>query len=342
MAALTNDYARSVIRFLVLNFFVGRIAAQTILGRLVHGPKRPTWSLLYEFVVAIMAAGIPEDETTPVQKMRHDMEQLGNMPLPGDASITPVAAGGVDCEWVSVTGCRSDAVLLYLHGGGYVAGSPATHRSLVVELSRQTRLRALVPNYRLAPEHPFPAALVDAWSVYWWLLSSGFDPERIVVAGDSAGGGLSMALMLALRDAGLPLPAACVCLSPWTDLALTGRTLIPNSDADYLNMIGLRRVIPEILGDVDPHEPLVSPIYADLSRLPPLLIQAGTAEMLYDDAARLAKRASADGVDVEFEVWENMIHVWQFTYAFEPAAQQAVANVGRFARKHTDFMKQRE
>jgi monoterpene epsilon-lactone hydrolase len=342
MVVQSKRYTRQVISFLALNFFVGRIVARTILHRLVHGPKRPGWSLLYELMVAIMAAGIPEDETTPVHKMRHDMELLGNTPLPRDASITPVTAGGVDCEWVSVSGCRPEGALLYIHGGGYVAGSPATHRSLVVELSRQTRLRALVPDYRLAPEDPFPAALIDVWSVYWRLLASGFDPQQIVIAGDSAGGGLTMALLLALRDAGLPLPAAAVCLSPWTDLTLSGHTLLSNADADYLNMVGLRRVIPAILDGADPRTPMLSPIYADLHGLPPLMIQAGTAEMLYDDAARLAKRAVTDGVHVEFEAWENMVHVWHFMYAFEPAAQQAIANIGRFVRKYTDVVKQRE
>lgn len=336
MVVQPDNYAGQVRSFIALNFLLGRVAVSTLLHRLRYGPRRADWSLLYELVVAIMASSIPNDESTPVQQMRHEMAQLGNTPLPQDVSVTPAEVGGVACEWVSVPGCRSDGILLYLHGGAYVAGSPVTYRSLVAELSRQTRLPALVPDYRLAPEHPFPAALVDVWSVYWRLLASGFDPGRIVIAGDSAGGGLSLALMLALRDAGLPLPAAGVCLSPWTDLALTGRTLLPNSDADYLNMVGMRRVVPEIVGDVDPRNPRISPLYADLHGLPPLLIQAGTAEMLYDDAARLAKRASAAGVHIEFEAWENMVHVWQFMYAFEPDAQQAIARIGQFARRYVD------
>ena len=341
MAAQPENYAVQVRSFIALNFFVGRVAARALFHRLRYGPRRADWSLLYELVVAFMASAIPDDESTPVEQVRDDMAQLDKTPLPQDVSITPAEVGGVACEWVSVPGCRSGGLLLYLHGGGYVVGSPATYRSLVAELSRQTRLRALVPDYRLAPEHPFPAALVDAWSVYWRLLASGFDPARIVIAGDSAGGGLTLALMLALRDAGLPLPAAGICLSPWTDLALTGRTLLPNSDADYLNMVGMRRVVPAIIGDADPRNPHISPLYADLHGLPPLLIQAGTAEMLYDDAARLAKRAAAAGVQVEFEAWENMVHVWQFMYAFDPDAQQAIARIGRFARRYVGYVPER-
>ncbi len=170
---------------------------------------RPDWSLLYELVVAIMAAGIPEDETTPVEQMRHDMEQLGKAPLPLDTQRAATEVGGIDCEWVNVPECRADGVLLYLHGGGYVAGSPATHRALIAELAKQTRLRALVPDYSLAPENPFPAALIDVWSVYWRLLASGFDPKKIVLAGDSAGGGLSLALH---ADAAGRRPASACCL----------------------------------------------------------------------------------------------------------------------------------
>jgi acetyl esterase/lipase len=223
--------------------------------------------------------------------------------------------------------------VLYLHGGGYVSGSPRTHRPLAGEIAHAAGARLLLPAYRLAPEHPFPAALEDAWVAYWWLLKQGVQPGQIVVAGDSAGGGLALALLVALRDAGLPLPAGLVCISPWVDLTLRGASLRANEGRDYLNAAAIRAVAALYLNGRDAREPLASPLFADLRGLPPTLIQTGTAELLLDDSKRLARRAAAAGVPVELELWENMVHVWHFLYLFEAKARQAIRRVGCFVRE---------
>jgi acetyl esterase/lipase len=225
--------------------------------------------------------------------------------------------------------------VLYLHGGGYVSGSPRTHRALAGEISHAAATRLLLPAYRLAPEHPFPAALEDAWVAYWWLLNQGAQPGQMVVAGDSAGGGLALALLVALRDAGLPLPAGLVCISPWVDLTLHSASVHANDGRDYLNGAAIRAVAALYLNGRDPHEPLASPLFADLHGLPPLLIQAGTAELLLDDSKRLARRAAAAGVAVELELWENMVHVWHFLYPFEAKARHAIRRIGCFVRERT-------
>ncbi len=228
--------------------------------------------------------------------------------------------------------------MLYLHGGGYFSGSPSTHRRLVADLAGAAGIPAVVVDYRLMPEHPYPAALGDAWSAYWWLLAQGFEARRIVVAGESAGAGLAVALLLLVRETNLPQPAGCICFSPWVDMGLTGATLIRNQASDYLNLAAMGRAASLVLAGRNPHDSYLSPIYADLHGLAPLLIQAGTAEMLFDDAARLAKRASAAGVTVEFEPWENMAHAWHFMAVGEPKARAAIGSAARFARRQVGLV----
>jgi acetyl esterase/lipase len=200
-------------------------------------------------------------------------------------------------------------------------------------LSRHANARVLALDYRLAPEHPYPAAIEDAWKAYWWLLRQGYSADCIVVAGDSAGGGLTLALLLALRDAHVPLPAAAICFSPWVDLAMTGASLHENGATDYINNEILQATAQMYLDGHDPCDPLVSPLYGDLRGLPPLLIQVGSAELLYDDGSRFAQRARRAGVEVEFDAVPGMVHVWQFMYWIEPKARQAVQRAGRFARR---------
>jgi acetyl esterase/lipase len=237
---------------------------------------------------------------------------------------------GIPVEFVTPHRPR-DGVILFLHGGGYVSGSPVTHRTLVAEIARAARCRVVAPDYRLAPEAPYPAALKDAWAIYWWLLDQGVPPSRIVVMGDSAGGGLTIALLLALRDAGLPLPAGAAGLSPWLDLTLSGATMQTNAPTDYINQNVLSACARMYL-DGRPAEatPLASPLHADLHGLPPLLLQAGTAEMLLDDSIRFAARAEAAGVPVTLEQWDDMIHVWHFFYSITPAARQAIDHIADF------------
>jgi monoterpene epsilon-lactone hydrolase len=256
--------------------------------------------------------------------------------LPQNVECKPVDAWGVPAEWITTPESVEGQFVYYLHGGGYVAGSISTHREIAWRLSRAAKAPVLTIGYRLAPENPFPAAVEDAIAGYRWLLSQGVDATRVVIAGESAGGGLVMATLVALRDAGEPLPAAAVCVSPWVDLECTGKSAVTKVNLDPLvNRDGLFKNAKDYLGNTDPHTPLASPIYADLTGLPPLLIQVGTAEVLFDDATRLAEKAKSDGVAVVLEPWEDMIHVWHLFAARLPESQQAIDRIGEFVRKHT-------
>jgi len=255
-------------------------------------------------------------------------------PLPPGVSTTPVDVGGIPGEWIAAPGAGDEQTVYWLHGGGYCIGSINTHRGLLARISAASRTRVLAIDYRLAPEAPFPAAVEDAVAGYLWLLSTGVDPEQIIIGGDSAGGGLTVATVVALKEDGKPLPAATVCISPWTDLALTGKSLRSKAESDpMITNDGVTRVRDAYVGDSDPTAPLVSPIYADLSGLPPLLIQVGENEVLLDDSTRLAERAENAGVDVSLEVWPEMIHVWHFFAAMLPEGQQAIARIGEWVRQ---------
>jgi len=269
-------------------------------------------------------------------EQRAQMEQFAaGTPLPEWATTTPVDAGGVPAEWVTANDGDGGGVLLHLHGGGYCIGSPATHRRLVAEMARGAGVRALSIDYRLAPEHPFPAAVDDAVAAYRWLLAQGTPPSSIAVAGDSAGGGLTVATLLALRDAGDPLPAAAVCISPWLDLECTGESIVGRADTDpIINAAMLKVMADSYLGGGDCRTPLASPIHAELSGLPPLLVQVGTAEVLMDDALRLADKAKAAGTTVELETWDEMIHVWHLFVDLLPEARQAIERIAEFLRLH--------
>jgi len=253
-----------------------------------------------------------------------------------DATCTPVEAGGVPAEWISTPGAANDRVVLYLHGGGYVLGSVNTHREMLIRLSRAASARVLALNYRLAPEHPFPAAVEDATAGYRWLLSQGVKPNRVVVAGDSAGGGLTAAALVAIRDAQLPSPAAGVCLSPWVDMEGIGETMTTKAKIDpMVQKEGLLGMASLYLNGKDPRSPLAAPLYADLKGLPPLLIHVGEAETLLADSTRLTERAKAAGVKVNLEVWPDMIHVWHLFASVLPEGQQAIEGIGKFVREHT-------
>lgn len=309
-------------------------------ARAPHGPRmRP-----YDPIIAVLAHSLPPLDGS-AEPLRVALNALAELAPARGVRPQPVSAAGVPAVWIEPATARASAgalgipaapaprTILYLHGGGYVCGSTRTHLRLMANLADAAHARIFAPDYRLAPEHPYPAAVEDSWSVYWWLLCQGIDPATLIVAGDSAGGGLTVALLLALRDAGLPLPAAGILLSPWLDLACHGASLRANATRDYLNEIWIRAVIAMYLKDADPCTPLASPLYADLHGLPPLLIQASTSEMLLDDATRFAQRAFAAGVTVDLELWENMVHVWQALDVFEPSAGQAIASAGRFARR---------
>jgi acetyl esterase/lipase len=281
----------------------------------------------------LRAQPIPRDATFADQ--RAAMESLTQMaPPPADATCTPCEVGGRPAEWVDAAGARDDRVLLYLHGGGYCIGSINTHRTLAADLSRAAGVRVLVIDYRLAPEHPFPAAVEDAVAAYRFLLDAGCDRRRLAIAGDSAGGGLTAATLLALRDRDLPLPAAAALLSPWLDLSQSGESMTTCAALDpMVQRDPLQRMADAYLAGADPATPLASPLFADLRHLPPLLIHVGTAETLLDDARRFAARATAAGVEATLEVWDDMIHVWH-AFGMLPEARDAQARVGEFLRRH--------
>jgi monoterpene epsilon-lactone hydrolase len=271
-----------------------------------------------------------------VAEMRANFaEGMSELRVADDVTCTPVDAGGVRAEWIVPPGAVSERALLYLHGGGYVLCSVSTHRDLISRIARAAGMRALGVDYRLAPEHPFPAAVEDATTAYRWLVSHGTIPEHIAIAGDSAGGGLTLATLVALRDAGDPLPATAVCLSPWVDLEGTGPSNTTKAEADpFVRKEMIQFMAEQYLGGRDPRTPLAAPLYADLHGLPPLLIQVGTAEILLDDATRIADRAKAAGVEVSLEVWDDMIHVWQLFAPRLPEGQQAIERIGAFIRQH--------
>src|SRR3990172_5975817 len=268
-------------------------------------------------VISFLRQRPVESPDIPIEQARVAFDAVANMlVLAADVTREAVDVDGTPGEWISAAGAADDAVVLYLHGGGYVIGSINSHREMVSRIARASGARALAIDYRLAPEHPFPAAVEDATKAYRWLLKQGIGPEKIVVAGDSAGGGLTVATLLALRDAGDPLPAAAVCVSPWTDLEITGETMVTKADVDpMIRPQDAKSGAERYHGKTDPSHPLISPINADLSGLPPLLIQVGTSEVLLSDSTRLAERAKAAGVDVTLEEGGGRIHVWHF-FAF--------------------------
>ena len=278
----------------------------------------------------------PDTAGLSIEEQRAQMEVgLTQFKIPADVHCDPVDAGGVPAEWITTPGVVAERVIYYLHGGGYVLGSINTHREMVSRLSRAASARVLIIDYRLAPENPFPAAVDDSIAAYRWLLSIGVDPARLVIAGESAGGGLTVATLVALRDAGEPLPRAAICLSPWVDMECLGESMATKAEIDPLGTRdGVLALAKAYLGDTDPRTPLASPLYADLTGLPPLLIQVGTAEVLFDDAKRLADRAQTAGVDVILEPWDDMIHMWHFFAAMLPEGQQAIDRIGEFIRQH--------
>ncbi len=280
----------------------------------------------------------PIAQAPSVAEQRAGFEQVGDLfPVDADIKCEPVTANGVKAEWVSAPDADAGRAILYLHGGGYMIGSINTHRTLAGRLSRAAKARVLLIDYRLAPEHPFPAAVDDSVAAYRWMLAQGLKPSRIAVAGDSAGGGLSAATLVAIRDAKLPLPAAGALLSPWVDMEGIGESMTSKDSVDpMIHKEGLLGSAKAYLGGQNPRSPLAAPLYADLAGLPPLLIQVGTSETLLDDASRLAERAKKAGVNVTYEPWENMFHVFQMFAPMLDEGQQAIEKIGAFVRKHAE------
>jgi monoterpene epsilon-lactone hydrolase len=255
-------------------------------------------------------------------------------PLPADCAAIPDVVGGVKGEWLSAGGVTPAATMLYLHGGGYIACSPQSHRPITSAFA-QAGFRVFAPDYRLAPEHPFPAAVEDAVAAYRGLLAD-TDPTKIVVAGDSAGGGLALALMISLRDQGLPQPAAAALFSPLTDFACTGNSMHDNSRrCAMFNSASIPKAAEKYLGNVDQRTPLASPLYAQLRDLPPLLVHVGANETLLDDSLRFVKRAQSAGLRIESKVWPAVPHCWQLMHRVIPEGRESLAQAGSFLRRYS-------
>ena len=275
----------------------------------------------------------PPGADIPLDVMRKGMEKV-SFKAADDIQAESVTVAGRPAEWVCAPGAQVGRAILYLHGGGYVMGSLNTHRSLAGEVSRAAQAAVLLLDYRLAPEHPFPAAVDDGVAAYRWLLEQGFQPQALAIAGDSAGGGLTMATLVAARDQGLPMPAAAVPISPWSDLTCTNASYQTRAEADpMVTSGGIGKMAGVYLQGKDPTHPYASPNLAGLQTLPPLLIHVGRDEVLLDDAIKLDQKAKADGVQSTLEVWDDMIHVWHAFHPMLPEARQGIARIGEFLRE---------
>ena len=285
-------------------------------------------------VVRAHLAKLPPSDSLTTAERRAQYERAEKIfPTPPDVKVERVNAPAAPAEWLRPPSAVPGRVVLYLHGGGYVIGSPRSHRHLAAAIAAAAGASALLLDYRLAPEHPFPAAVEDATAAYRWLLDQAIAPEHIVIAGDSAGGGLTVATLLALREARVPLPAGGVCISPWVDLTCSGASYATKAAADpIVRRAGVEEMARAYLGATPPRTPLASPLFADLGGLPPLLIHVGSDEVLLDDAVQLAERAKAAGVDAALEIYDRMIHVWHWFLPMLDEAQTAVEAIGRFVR----------
>jgi epsilon-lactone hydrolase len=274
------------------------------------------------------------ERASDIAQRRIDFDQIAQAyPTAADIKVEQASASGVPAEWTRAPDARDDAAVLYLHGGGYVIGSLQSHRHLAAEIGRAARARTLALHYRLAPEHPFPAAVEDAVAGYRFLLAQGLRPGSIAIAGDSAGGGLTVAALLAIRDAGLAQPSCGWCISPWVDMEGVGESMTGIAARDpIVEKNALLEMSRHYLGAADPRTPLAAPIHADLAGIAPLFIQVGAAETLLDDAIRLARVAGAADVRVDLQIWPEMVHVWHLFHPDVTAGRRAIEAGGAFIR----------
>ena len=290
-------------------------------------------------IIEMMRQGGPDLSAPPEQARAAFDAMVGAMPAPLDAAFAHDTLGGIPALRYGPAD-PSAPILLYLHGGGYVVGNAWGYRGLVAALADASGMAAYAIDYRLAPEHPFPAAIDDAAAAFRALVDRGHDPSRIAITGDSAGGGLAVATLLRLRDTGAALPGAAFLISPWADLGCTGPSMTGKAAADpALTEAGLRRMAAYYLDQVDSADPFASPIHADLAGLPPILVHVGTAEILLDDALRLATAAGRDNVALTLDIWPGLIHVWHAFAFMLPEGAAAVAAAGAFLRERVTTAK---
>lgn len=291
----------------------------------------------FKEVVELIKSAPDKSHLSYTERRAAERKDAALLPLAKDVTVEPFSIGETPAAWFNPPEMQPEKVLLYLHGGGYCLGSISTHQSMISHLAQETKIRCLAIDYRLAPEHPFPAAVQDASAVYEWLISDVTSPRRIVIAGDSAGGGLTMATLLDLKTREVPLPAAAVCLSPWCDLESKGESYQTNIEVDpIVDVEQVSLFAKAYLGKSNPKSPLASPLFGNLTGLPPLLVQVGSAEVLLDDAKRLVANATMSAVDAVLEVWDEMIHVWQYHAYKMPEAREALEKIARFIDRRVE------
>ena len=275
---------------------------------------------------------VHSDRPINVEKFRANQDATARAP-PNQVVGSMVDAAGVPAEMQKPDGATDENLIVYFHGGGYVGGSIASHRNLTGHLALHSGCRVLSVEYRLAPEHPHPAAVEDAVTSYKWAVAQGYKPGKIALAGDSAGGGLTAACLLSLRDQDIQPPAAAMMISPWLDMGFTGKSMVANEGHDSsISAVGMPRIRELFLGDAPINDPLASPLDADLEGLPPLLIQVGGEEVLLSDSQRFAEKATDAGVHVELRVWPEMFHVWHACAGLFQEAADAIDEMVEFVR----------
>lgn len=288
-----------------------------------------------ENVLALLAEDANVKSLPIAERRRLDEENAARFPLPAGVAVEPFESGHIYGEWLRIENAMPNAAILYLHGGGYVFCSPATHRHLAAAIGQACGMDVCSLDYKLAPESPFPAGLGDSIEAYRMLLAQGISAAKIVIAGDSAGGGLTLATMIRLRERHLSMPAAGVLISPWTDLTLSSESCTTRPDP----MVARERLAAyaqHYLNGEDMRHPLASPVFADLSGLPPLLIQVGTEEILYDDSIHIDARAKEFGVDSTLEIWDGMIHVWHYFHPMLTEGRRAIERIGEYVRQKVE------
>lgn len=297
----------------------------------------PSWQSAFFTRFARMAKPHAADADTDIAELRRQYTYLSDRfgAVPRDAVFEPTALGPVKGEWVRTEISAPRRVILYFHGGGYIAGSPESHRALVAKLAHAAEATAFSAAYRLAPEYAFPAAVRDGIDAYRQLLARGMAPQSIVLGGNGSGGGLAFAVLLAIRNAGLPMPAACVAMSPWADLSLSGWSVLQNARADTAQSWELLFVSARhYLKRANPSDPYASPAFASFKDFPPIMVHAGSLEVLRDDASRLGDRAADAGVPVSVEIYDGMQHVFQGS-PYVPEARVSLQRLGQFIRTRT-------
>ena len=274
-------------------------------------------------------------ESKTIDQLREETLTAGALiPLPDNTKFKRILAGNIYAEWITCGDVDIEKTFMFIHGGGYYRGSIAATRATVARISAEAKVRCLSIEYRLAPEHPFPAAIDDTYTAYNWLIKEGLNPKNIIVSGQSAGGGLCLALLLKIKENNGIQPKGVVALSPWTDLSQSGKTMITNANTDpVISKKYLDRMANLYLSKTPSITPLASPLYGDLSGLPPMLVQVGSAETMLDDSKRFVERAKEAKVDVQIEVWEDMFHGWHGSAHILKDAKEAIQSIGLFCRK---------